>query len=48
MAYSARTSEEVKEHIFEDRQEFRLQQIGRNRNLIGLRDDSETHKTASS
>jgi len=32
--------------VYEDKQESRLQQFSRNHNLIGLRDDSETHKTA--
>jgi len=32
--------------MFEDRQESRFQQFSRNHNLIILRDDSETHRTA--
>ena len=32
--------------MFDDRQETRFQQFSRNRNLISLRDDSETHRTA--
>ena len=32
--------------MFEDRQESRFQQFSRNRNMIGLRDDSETQRTA--
>jgi hypothetical protein len=34
------------QRMFEDRRESRFQQFSRNHNLIGLRDDSDTHKTA--
>jgi hypothetical protein len=32
--------------MFKDGQESRFQQFSRNHNLVGLRDDSETHRTA--
>jgi hypothetical protein len=34
------------QRMLEDQQESRFQQFSRNRNLISLRDDSETHRIA--